>query len=117
MSNGQLEAEPPRSMANVAPIEMAGSGHTRILIDAVKETVAELKTDVHEIRSHRFSDLLWHISGLVALAMVLGGMLIAGYFKIEDRLSNLSTTSTRIETKLDDLIARIPPVQATLPKK
>jgi hypothetical protein len=97
-------------MANVTPLDVGGvSGHTRILIDAVKENIADLKMDVKDIKSHRFSDLLWHITGLVGVAVVLGSMLIAAYFRLDDKISSLSTQSTRIETKLDDIIARIPP--------
>jgi len=113
----QMEPEPPKSMANVAPAEMAGAAHTRILIDAVKESVADLKSDVKDIKSHRFADLLWHIAGLVGLAIILGGMMSAAYFKLEEKISNLSIASTRVETKLDDLIARIPPVPTPPPKK
>jgi hypothetical protein len=93
------------------------AGQTRIIVEAVKESVADLKADVKEIKGHRVSDLRWHIGIFGAGFLVLGGMLIAGYFKLEDRLSDLSTASTRVETKLDDLLARIPPVQTPVPAK
>lgn len=110
MGNAGQDSEPPASMANVTPLDVGGvSGHTRILIDAVKENIADLKTDVKDIKNHRFNDLLWHIAGLVGLAVVLGGMMIAAYFRLDDKISSLSTLSTRIETKLDDLAGRMPP--------
>jgi len=43
--------------------------------------------------------------------------MIAAYFKIDDKISDISKASTRIETKLDDLVQRIPPVQAPAPLK
>jgi hypothetical protein len=103
-------------MANVAPLDVAGAGQTRLIVEAVKESVADLKADVKEIKSYRFGDLFKYLSALTAAVVLLGSMMIAVYFKIEDKIHDLSTASTRIEQKLDDLIARIPPVQ-TLPSR
>ena len=69
------------------------------MINAIEGTIADLKTDVREIRNYRA------ISGGAMLA-TLG----VGY-------SSLSTAVTRVETKLDDLIARVPPVQSPIPRK
>jgi hypothetical protein len=112
------ESVPPRAMANVAPLDIGGvAGQTRLIVEAVKDTVADLKADIHDIKGHRVSDLRWHIGIFGAGFLVLAGMLITGYFKLEDRVSALSTASTRVETKLDDLLARIPPVQTPVPSK
>ena len=102
-------------MPNVAPTEMAGTGNTRLMIEAVKETVADLKADVKEIKNHRFTDFLWHIGVFAAGFLLLATMMIAGYFKIEDRMNEVSKTTTRIDTKLEDLLQRIPPTVAPLP--
>jgi CHASE3 domain sensor protein len=58
-----------------------------------------------------------HFGVFSAGFLVLGGMMIYAYFKIEERNSSLSTAVTRVETKLDDLIARVPPVQSPIPRK
>jgi len=79
-------------------------------VEAVKETVSELKADVRIIKDHRFTDMLWHLGALVATALVLGGMMVAAYFKIQDKMDELSTSSTKVETKLEDLLQRIPPL-------
>lgn len=117
MANAAQESEPPKAMANVTPMDAGVTPVTRVLIDAVKESVSDLKSDVKEIKAQRFPDLLWHIAGLVGLGVILGGMMLTVYFKLEDKISALSTSSAKIETKLEDLIARIPPVQAPVPKR
>ena|SRR6516225_11354388 len=104
-------------MPNVVPTDIAGAASTRIIVEAVKETVAELKSDVRDIKSHRFSDLIWHISVLAAGFVLLAGMMIAAYFKLEEKIEALSTSNTRIETKLEDLLQRIPPVPTPPPTK
>lgn len=74
-------------------------------------------TNVKDIRSHRFSDLLWYISSLAAGIVLLGGMIVAAYLKIDDRIHDMSTALTRVETKLDDLLQRIPPIPTPVPRK
>ena len=59
-----------------------------------------------------------HIPGLIPPAVVLlVGMMIAVDFRVEDQIHQLSTATTRVETKLDDLLQRIPPVVAPAPRK
>ena len=50
-------------------------------------------------------------------------MVIGGYFildgkldKLGEKLDKLSTTVTRADTKLEDLLARIPPAQTPPPR-
>jgi hypothetical protein len=117
VANVADDSQPPKDMANVAPLDMAGAGQTRLIVEAVKESVADLKLDVKEIKGYRFGDLFKYLSALAAAVVLLGGMMIAVYFKIEDKIHTLSTASTRIEQKLDDLILRIPPVQTPAPRK
>jgi hypothetical protein len=111
------DSEPPKSIANVTPIDAGVTPVTRVLIDAVKEQVADLKDDVKEIKSHRFADLLWHIGGLVGLAVIIGGLMLTIYFKLEEKISSIAKSSTKVETRLEDLIARIPPAPTPIPKK
>jgi len=54
----------------------------------------------------------------------MAGMLIAGYLvidnkldKFNERLDKLSTTVTRSDAKLEDLLARIPPVPTQPPRR
>jgi hypothetical protein len=115
VANMSQEPQPPQSLPSVNPSDVAGAGQTRLIVEAVKETVSELKSDVRAIREHRFTDMLWHIGALAATLVILGGMMVATYFKVENRLQELSTSATRTETKLDDLLQRIPPVSTPPP--
>ena len=90
MANAIEDLGPPRNMANVTPQDMVGAGQTRLIVEAVKESVAELKSDVKDIKSHRFSDLKWYICSLAAGVVLLGGMMIAAYFRLEDKISDIS---------------------------
>ena len=116
MANRLDDAGPPPSQANVTPMD-AGTAQTRQIVDAVKASVASLHLEVKEIRDYRYTDLWRHLAAFAAGIVLIVGMMIAVYFKIEDKLQALSTTPTRLETKLDDLIARIPPVQAPVPRR
>jgi hypothetical protein len=97
------ESGPPPSVANVTPDQTSG-GQTRLLYETFKETLSDLKTDVREIRGHRVPDLVLVCSAIVGTFVLLGGMLIFGYFRLEAKIEDLSTTLTRVETKLDDAI-------------
>ena len=77
-----------------------------------------------DIKSHRHSDFVFHITVLAAGFLVLGGMLIFGYFRLDDRITKsddkintLTNAVTRINTQLEDLLERIPPVQTPVPTK
>ena len=117
MANIADDSQPPREMANVAPLDLAGAGQTRLIVEAVKDSVADLKSDVKDIKNYRYSDLFKYLSAIGAAVVLLGGMMIAAYFRVEDQIHQLSTATTRIETKFDDLLQRIPPVVAPAPRR
>ena len=117
--SGQSEnGDIPRQFASVPPPDIAaGTGQLRLIVQ-------ELKDDIRDIKSHRHSDFVFHITVLAAGFLILAGMLIFGYFKLDDRITksddkinNLITAVTRSDTKLEDLLQRIPPAQTPVPKK
>ncbi|HVT56033.1 MAG TPA: hypothetical protein VHD34_08295, partial [Xanthobacteraceae bacterium] len=71
----------------------------------------DIKQDIKDIRGYRLTDLLLVGGGIIASFVLLASMMIAGYFRLEDKIQIISTAQTRIETKLEDLLARIPPMQ------
>lgn len=117
MASLDQENDIPRRVANVTPDMTAATAQARVVVEAVNDSISELKQDVREIKGYRFTDLVLHISALAAGFVLLAGMMIAAYFKLEDKISALSTKSTRIETKLEDLLARIPPVPSPPPRR
>jgi hypothetical protein len=108
--NPEQEAGPPRQLPNVTPNVSGESGQTRLLINAVEATLKELKDDVKDVKSHRHSDFVYTVSMFAVGFMLLAGMLVYGYFRIDDKVTSLSNTLTRVETKLEDLLQRIPPI-------
>lgn len=104
-------------MPNVPPQDMAGAAQTRLIVAAVRESVAELKSDVKEIKDHRVSDIRWLHSTLAAGFLILASMIITAYFKIDEKMNDLSKAGIQVETRLEDLLQRIPPVSTPAPKK
>jgi hypothetical protein len=103
-------------MANVTPIDSAAI-QTRLIVDAVKESVVELKSDVKAIKGYRHTDLLLHIGAFAAGITLVVGMMVAAYFKLDDKIHGVSITTIKTDQKLEDLLQRIPPVQTPAPRK
>lgn len=104
-------AELPKQFANVPPDISSGSAHARAVVQEVKD-------DIREIKKDQKVDFRIVLGIFGAGFVILGTMLIVGYFRLDDRItklddkiSSLSTTLVRIDTKLEDLLARIPPTQ------
>jgi hypothetical protein len=110
------EATPPTNMANVTPLD-SGTAQTRQIVEAVKASIADLASDVKDIRNYRYTDLLLHIGAFAGGIILVVTLVLNVYSKLDDKIQTLSTASTRMETKLDDLIARIPPVQTQPPRR
>jgi hypothetical protein len=126
MANGgaQLDSEVPHQFPNITPDVSLGSGHIRLVVAAVENTVGELKGDVKELKSHRHTDFVFMISVFAAGFILLATMIIGEYLLLSNKIDGLSgkieaieVSSTRVDTKLDDLLQRIPPVVAPVPKK
>jgi hypothetical protein len=116
------EAVPPGAPPNVPSDLSPGAGQTRILIEALENSLKDVKDDLREIKNHRHSDFVHMIELFGAGFVLLAGMLIAGYFvmdgkydKVNEKIDKLSTTATRADAKLEDLLARIPPAPTLLP--
>jgi hypothetical protein len=110
------ESVPPGETAVVVPA-IEGAGQTRILIDAVKEQIAELKSDVKDIKNYRHSDFRWHITIFGSGFLLLAALALHLYSRLEDKIQILSTMATRLETKVDSLARSSPPESAQIPKK
>jgi hypothetical protein len=112
------DSEPPVDFPAVPTPDIgAGTGPIRLI-------VGELKDDIRDIKSHRHSDFVYIITVLGGAFLLLSGMLIFGYFRMDDRINKLddkinavTIAITRIDTKLGDLLERIPPPQMPVPTK
>ena len=138
-------ATTPSDIAVTTPIS-GDAVYARLRIEAVEEGVGEIKDDIREIRAHRHSDFV-HILEIFGTGfLVLAGMLVAAYFIVDskfdkadskvdriikeqtekadrlfkessERVEKLSNSATRIDAKLEDLLARIPPVPSPVPQR
>jgi hypothetical protein len=87
----------------------------------LQNTIGELRANVVSLQSginkHEQSfrnDFRWTWTGLAAATVLLMGALIFGYFRLEDRQSNLDKATVRIETKVDDALQRLPAAPANV---
>jgi hypothetical protein len=99
----------PTETANVSPMGNE-SGQTRQIVDAVRNSISPLENAVDRLQTGRIDDMwrfLYIYGGGVVLVV---GMFLLGYLRLSDRVDGLDKSNVRIEQKLDDLIARIPPI-------
>jgi hypothetical protein len=108
--------EPPA----VAP-NMAQTGH---FIRTFESTLNEMKADVVIIKGNHHSDFRLLITYFAGGFLLLAGMLIFGYFrlddhytKLDDKINSVVISNTRVDTKLDDLLQRIPPIVVPVPNR
>ena len=110
--NSSPDSDIPHQFANVTPDISGGTAQLRIVINTLESTLKEIKVDVNDIKNHRHSDFVFIISVFAAGFVIISGMLIVGYFRLDDkidgRIKELSTkvdqmtvTTTKIDTKLD----------------
>jgi hypothetical protein len=109
-------AEIPRQLANVPP-DISGIGAPHVVVRAFADDIREIKRD-------QKADFRIVIGMFGAGFVAVAGMLIYGYFRIDDRITKLEdkvdvlgTTLTRVDTKLGDLLERIPPIQSPAPHR
>lgn len=80
--------------ANPRPLKTDGGGGTSGGMDPWQQTVetrlGELRQDVRELRRDMDSSFRWTWGGMVASFLILAGMLIAGYFRIEESLQAIA---------------------------
>lgn len=63
------------------------------------------------------SDFRWTWSGLVAGFLILAGLFIYGYNLLDNRITDITRTTAKTDTKLDDLMLRIPSVPSLAPRR
>jgi hypothetical protein len=118
------ESVAPQSFANVPPDLSANAGQARLVVKALEDSIGEIKTDIKEIKSHRHSDFVWLVTVFAAGFLLLAGLFGFGYFRVDDKferltdkLDKLTASSIRADTKLEDLLQRIPPAVTPAPKR
>ena len=89
-------------------------------IDKVPElasSVGFIKEAVSELRTNSRSDHRFVLAVFGAGFVLLGSMTIASYLLLVNKVDSQAIAGQRIETKLDDLIARLPPTPTPIPAR
>lgn len=110
-------SEPPKELANVPPNVSAETRQTRLIVKAVEDTVSDIKGDIKDIKSYRHSDFVYIISIFGIGFMTLAAMIVVAYLRIDDKLTAINNNAIRTETKLDDLLRRVPPSPFQIPRR
>jgi hypothetical protein len=126
VANPDQDSDVPHQFPNVPPDMSLGAGHIRLVINALEGSIHEIKGDVRDIKKQLHSDFVVTMYVFATGFILLAGMLIFGYFRLDDkiegkmkdidnRVDTMVITTTKIDTKLDDLLQRIPPTQTPIP--
>jgi hypothetical protein len=121
VSNVEQLGEVPSQVATVLP---TGAGHTQAIVKSLEESISEIKGDIRDIKKNRHSDFVYLITAYAGGFLLLAGLFGFGFFRVDDKfdkltekLDKLTTTNIRSETKLEDLLQRIPPAITAVPKR
>jgi hypothetical protein len=120
-AKSQDQGEPDKNSAGSYDISQA-TAQTRQIINALDPTLRDLRKEVGDTKDAIHKELRNILYVFGAGFLVIGGMIIAGYFRLDDRIvamsgkyddriQAISNTGIRVDTKLEDLLQRIPPVQ------
>lgn len=134
------EGTPPASSQVGVPPQAPSTPHpaanqARLAADLLGPTLEELRKDIREVRAHHRTEFIILLTAFAAAFLVLAGMSIGAYRwarddaladatrisglidKVESRQGATNDTMIRVETKLEDLLARIPPVPTPPPHR
>lgn len=114
MSDAEQFGEVPSQVATVLP---TGAAHTQAVVKSLEGSISEIKLDVRGLKDNRHNDFVYLITVFAAGFLLLAGLLGTVYFRLDDKLDKLTQTSIRVDTKLEDLLQRLPPVVAPAPKR
>jgi len=87
----------------------------------MNDSLAEMKVNTRS--DHRFVLKIFGSGFVLICTFVIGGFLwLSDRFensslRVSDKIENLNVRSQRVDTKLEDLLARIPPIQNPVPTK
>jgi len=114
VASAEQRDEVPREVATVLP---TGAAHTQAIVKSLEANIADIKSDIRDIKGYRHSDFVYLITLFAGGFVFLCGLFIAGYLRLDDKVDRLTQTSIKIETKLEDLLLRIPPAITPPPKR
>jgi hypothetical protein len=105
-----LPHQPDEVPAQVASVLPSGAGHTQAIVNSLQGDISDIKKDIRWL-------LGIYAGGFLLLAGAGASAVVGLYFKLDEKMEKLSSASIRVETKLEDLLARIPPAVTPPPKR
>jgi hypothetical protein len=84
------------------------TGDLRGLMVQMARVEERIATLIKDNDAHK-KDFRWTWGGLAAAFLVLSGMFIYGYDRLDDKLSGSQTTLATLAAKIDDLLQRSAP--------
>ena len=86
-------------------------------VPGLATAVATIKDRIGTVETNARSDHRFVLIIFGAGFLALGGMIISSYLMLSSQVRSIAISGQRIETRLDDLLARIPPAQTPIPTK
>lgn len=96
--------------------DIRNTSDIRLVVIEIAKAEERLNILIENNKDTKF-DFRWTWTGLVAGFLILAGLFIYGYDRLDDRIADIIKTTTKIDTKLDDLLLRIPPVPSLAPRR
>ena len=98
------------------PTEISpNSGPARVIAEAIAKDITEIKSGVNDLKNNRRDDFIKLLMIYGAGFVFLAGMIVSSYLLLDNKISSVSDLGIRVDTKLEELIKRIPPVQTPVP--
>ena len=85
------------------------SGQTRLVIESITKDIERTKDAVEKLVDGRASDFKYTVTIYAGGFLLLAGMIIVAYLLLDGKLTSLKESSIRVDTKLEELLKRIPP--------
>lgn len=102
---------PPEGLPPAAPRDLHPTSDIRLVMIQVAKLEERVNGLIEDNKGHK-ADFRWTWTGLVAGFLLLAGMFIYGYNRLDDRIIDISKAVATMSAKLDDLIQRTPPPPA-----
>lgn len=115
MANTPRETE-PGAITPPGVQDLRNTSDVRLIMIEVAKLGERVNFLIEENKAHK-SDFRWTWTGLIAGFLILAGLFMYGYNRLDDRVMDITKIINKADTKLEDLLSRIPPAVTPTPSK
>ncbi|TXN81959.1 hypothetical protein [Methylobacterium sp. WL8] len=109
MSAGQSSGSPENSRsANPSDISDRSS-QARLVLEPITKDIGAIRDDIKEINNNRHDDVVKILIMFGGGFLILAAMVLTIYSKLDDKIATINDRTIKVDTKLEELIKRIPP--------